>query len=151
MKSFLLIALVGAVLLAQDSPEKKKFEKRKLSDRQWVEGKIVCIGCELEDQDGGAESQCTLFAKHAQGLKLANGTIWTLVNNQRGNSVITNDKLRGKDAKIFGWKFPKSQYIELWRYQLREGEKWVDYDFCKNCGFEKGDNKDKDLCEDCEK
>ena len=32
---------------------------------------------------------------------------------------------------------------------FKEGDKWVAYDYCKTCGFEPGDNKDKDLCDDC--
>ena len=34
--------------------------------------------------------------------------------------------------------------------QKKEGDAFTQYDFCKNCGFEKGDNKGKDLCEGCQ-
>jgi hypothetical protein len=136
-----LIALVGA---AQDA------KKRDLKDRVEIAGAIVCIGCTLE-KEAGADAQCTLHAKHAQGLKAADGTLWTFVDNAKGHHLITNDKLRGKEVKVLGWKFPKSNYIELSKYQVKEGDKWVQWDYCKTCGFEKGDNKDTDLCEDCKK
>ena len=139
-----LIAVLALVGLAQD------VKKRELKDRVEIAGTIVCVGCALE-KDSGADAQCTLHAKHAQGLKAADGTLYTFVDNAKGHHVITNDKLRGKEVKVLGWKFPKSNYIELSKYQVKEGDKWVVWDYCKTCGFEKGDNKDTDLCEDCKK
>lgn len=129
MKVFgIAVAAIGLVAFAQDA---QKFRKRENKDRQELAGKIVCIGCTLEKQDGGADAQCTLHAKHAQGLLLADGTLWTFVDNAKGHLVITNAKLRDKEVKVLGWKFPKAQYIELSKYQIKDGTKWVAYDFCK--------------------
>ncbi len=139
-----LIAVVAVLGLAQD------IKKRDLKDRVEISGTIICVGCTLE-KEAGAEAQCTLHAKHAQGLKAADGTLHTFVDNAKGHYLITNDKLRGKDVKVLGWKFPKSNYIEVSKYQVKEGDKWIAWDYCKTCGFEKGDNKDTDLCEDCKK
>lgn len=147
MKTLLMIAaLVGISALPQDKPK-----KRELKDRAEAAGTIVCIGCQLENQVGGADSQCTLHAKHAQGLLMTDGTLWTFVDNAKGHIVITDAKLRGKEVKVLGWKFPKAQYIELSKYQVHDKDKWVAYDYCKTCGFEPGDNKDRDLCDDCAK
>jgi hypothetical protein len=143
-----MAAIVAVLALAAGAQE--KFKKRDLKDRQEIAGKIVCIGCTLEQQDGGADSQCTLHAKHAQGILMADGTLWTLVDNGRGHHLITSDKLKGKEVKVLGWKFPRAQYIEAWKFQLKDGDKWVPYDYCKVCGYEAGhDNKDQDLCQDC--
>jgi hypothetical protein len=122
--------------------------KRELKDRVEVVGKVVCIGCTLQ-KDAGAEAQCTLHSKHAQGLLDAEGRLWTFVDNGKGHIVMTKATLRDKEIKLLGWKFPKGQYIEISKYQVKEGDKWVAYDYCKTCGFEPGDNKDKDLCDDC--
>src|SRR5262245_27639618 len=104
MKSLLLIAaLVAAFALPQE-----KAKKRDLKDRVDVPGTIVCIGCTLENQAGGADAQCTLHAKHAQGLLAADGTLWTFVDNAKGHLVITNEKLRGREVKVLGWKFSKA-------------------------------------------
>ena len=51
--------------------------------------------------------------------------------------------------KILGWKLPKSQIVEISKIQLKDGGKWVDYDYCKTCGFEPGDYKDKGICSEC--
>ncbi len=121
-----VLALVG---LSAGEPQEKK--KRDLKDRVEIPGTIVCIGCTLANQDGGAESMCTLHAKHAQGLLMSDGTLWTFVDNDRGHLVITNAKLRGKEVKIKGWKFAKTQYIEISKYEVKDGDKWAAYDFCK--------------------
>lgn len=123
-----IVALAAALLALAPAQEKKK---RELKDRVEIAGTIVCVGCALADQDGGADSMCTLHAKHAQGLKMSDGTLWTFVDNDRGHLVITNAKLRGKEVKIHGWKFPKAQYIEVSKYQVKEGDKWIGWDFCK--------------------
>lgn len=140
-----LLTLAAAGLAVADGAARK----RDLKERIELEGTIVCIGCTLEQQDGGADAQCTLFAKHAQGLQLADGTVWTFVDNARGHGLITNEKLRGKAIKLLAWKFPKAQYLEAWRYSLKQGDAWEQYDFCKACGWEAGDNQDTDTCEDC--
>lgn len=142
------LVAVCALLAVAAAPEQAK--KRDLKDRVEVAGKVVCIGCTLE-KEAGAEAQCTLHSKHAQGLLDAEGKLWTFVDNAKGHIVATNAKLKDKEVRILGWKFPKGQYIEVSKYQVKEGEKWVAYDYCKTCGFEPGDHKDTDLCDDCKK
>lgn len=112
------------------------------------EGQLVCVGCHLEKQYG-AIAQCTLHAKHAQGLLAEDGTLWTILDNSRGHFLITERKLQGKTLRVHGRAFPKTQVLEAHRYDLKEGEKWVAYDYCKVCGWEPGDHKGTDLCEDC--
>jgi hypothetical protein len=149
MRNLLLAIFSVLLLLTNTIAQDKKFDKHKLSERQVCKGKIVCIGCTLEAQEGGADAQCTLHAKHAQGLLMLDGTLWTFVDNAKGHRVITNEKLRGKEVEILGWKWAKAQYIEVSKYKVKEGTKWVLYDYCKICGFEPGDHKDKDLCAGC--
>lgn len=145
MKTLAVVAALAALAV----PLQEKFKPRDNKDRTEIPGKVVCIGCTLAGQEGGADAQCTLHSKHAQGLMAADGTLWTFVDNAKGHAVMTNAKLRDKEVKILGWKFPKAQYIEVSKYQAKEGDKWVAWDYCKVCGFEEGDNKDTDLCEDC--
>jgi len=121
---------VVLAFLALGTAAQEQAKKRELKDRVEVPGTIVCIGCTLE-KEAGAEAQCTLHSKHAQGLKAADGTLWTFVDNAKGHIVMTDAKLKGKEVKVLGWKFPKGQYIELFKYQLKEGDKWVAYDYCK--------------------
>jgi hypothetical protein len=139
-----LVALVALTAL-QDRPA-----KRELKDRVEIQGTIVCVGCMLE-KEAGADAQCTLHAKHAQGLKAGDGLLYTFLDNAKGHLLRTNEGLRGKPIKVVVWKYPGAQVLELSKYFLKEGDKWVLWDYCKTCGFEKGDNQDTDVCEDCRK
>ncbi len=146
MKTLLAVmALVALVSGAQD-----KTKKRELKDRVEIQGTVVCVGCALE-KDSGADAQCTLHSKHALGLQGTDGLLYTFLDNAKGHIAMTNAKLRDKEVKVLGWKYPKSQVLEIFKYQVKEGDKWVAYDYCKTCGFEKGDHKDLDLCDDCKK
>jgi hypothetical protein len=142
-----LVAALAALVLslapagAGDKPGKKAAE---------LAGKLVCIGCHLE-KEYAAEAQCTLHAKHAQGFLADDGTLHTLLDNGRGHVLVTDRKLGGTPLKLEAYAFPKAQVLEVIRFSRKDGERWVRYDYCKNCGFEPGDNRGKDLCEDCEK
>ena len=120
-----------------------------MEERVWSEGRMVCIGCTLAEEYG-ADAQCTLHARHALGFLDQDGKLWTLVDNMRGHGVITNEKLRGKELRVHGWLYSRHQYLELWRYAVPKGDQWVDWDYCKTCGWEVGDHEDKDLCPDCD-
>jgi len=143
-KLAMMLALVGMVGLAQD-----ELKLRENKDRIEFTGTIVCIGCHLQKQPGGANAECTLHAGHAQGLVTEDGWLWTFVDNTKGHHLITNKKLLGKEIKVLGWTFPKSKYIEVSKYELKQDGEWVAYDYCRVCGFEPGDHEDTDLCEDC--
>lgn len=145
MKRLLLalsVLLPVAVTAGEGDKRARDFKKLVV-----VQGTIVCLGCELEKD--GAEAQCTLHSKHAQGLKDSEGKLWTIVNNGRGNGVITNEKLRGKEVKVHGWAFAKAQYVDVWQYELKSGDKWVMQSHCTDCGWEAHDNGESELCEDC--
>lgn len=138
------VLVLSAVALAGDAPAKRRENK----DRVEIPGTIACLGCTLESW--GADAQVTLHSKHAQGLLMPDGTLWTFVDNAKGHGVITNEKLKDKEVKVLGWKWPKAQYVEISKYSVKEGDAWVAFDWCKTCGWEPGDNKDTDLCEGCQ-
>jgi len=138
----LLLALAAAAAGTEDKGTKRTLENRKV-----FPGQIACIGCTLKKR--GADPQCTLHAKHAQGLLAADGTLWTFVDDARGHAVIRNKELKGAQVRIHGWTFPKAQYIQVSKFERRVGDAWVMYDYCTVCGFEEGDHDGSDLCEDC--
>ena len=147
MKKLIALVAVAAVsagiALAGDAPVKLRDNK----DRVEIPGTMISVGATLEAL--GANAQDTLYTKGALGLQDADGLLWTFVDNEKTHGVIRDAKLKGKQVKIMGWKFPKAQYIEISRYQVKQGDTWVGYDYCKTCGWEPGDHKDTDLCADC--
>ena len=120
-------ALAALVAGAQD---KEPAKKRDMKERKWLEGRIVCVGCTLAT-DVGANAQCTLHAKHAQGFLDKDGKLWAIVDNARGHLVRTNRKLRDQEIRAFGWPYKKHQHLEIWKYELKKEEKWIAYDYCK--------------------
>lgn len=124
-----MVVVLGAVLLAAAAGRAQE-KKRDLKDRVKLEGRIVCVGCTLAEEVG-ADAQCTLHAKHAQGFLDKEGKLWAIVDNARGHLVRTNRKLRDKAIRVFGWPYKKHQHLEIWKYELRDGDKWIGWDFCK--------------------
>ena len=155
MKNYCLFLLafimfnVPVCVMSEEKPAQTASSPERLAKRVVVEGKVACVGCSLKALDPEVDSQCTLFAKHAQGLVAADGTIFSFLDNGRGHILLSDPKWKGKELKILGWKLPKTQIVEVSKFQLKEGDKWVAYDYCKSCGFEPGDNKDKGTCEGC--
>lgn len=137
-----ILAVAAVALAAEGDGKPGRTEVSK-------EGTLVCVGCHLEKRHG-ARAQCTLYSKHAQGLLASDGALWTFLDNTRGHELVTNRKLLGKPVRVHGWGFPGAQVLEARRYDLREGEAWTAYDFCRNCGWERGNHDGKDLCGGCE-
>lgn len=138
-----LAATTAGIALAGDAPARLRENK----DRAEFAGTMVSLSAALEAL--GANAQDTLYTKGSLALQDADGLLWTFVDNEKGHGVIKDAKLKGKEVRILGWKFPKTQIIEISKYQLKDGEKWVAYDYCKTCGWEPGDHGDTDLCPGC--
>jgi hypothetical protein len=138
-----LAGLATAVAVAEDDPA----PLRQNEDRIEVPGTFASVGAILASR--GANAQDALHSRGALGLVTPEGALWSFVDNAKGHGVIVNRKLEGKDVRILGWKFPKTRFIEISKYQVKDGDEWVAYDYCKGCGWEPGDNHDTDLCEDC--
>jgi hypothetical protein len=139
----LLAVLGGGLALAGDAQPKM----RKNEDRIKIPGTFVSIGETLAKL--GANAQDSLHTRGALGLLAKDGALWSFVDNAKGHGVITNPKWKGKATRIFGWRFPKTRFIEISKFEIQDGGTWVAYDYCKSCGWEPGDNHDRDLCDDC--
>jgi hypothetical protein len=106
----LLLSMIFAipVLLSAGALDSKKG----LGEIQ-LEGQIVCLGCSLKKL-GGANAQCGLYDAHDAGVKLKDGSLWSIVNNAKGHDVIrAHGAVIGKSAKISGWIYPNAHYIEI--------------------------------------
>jgi len=89
------------------------WDNKKGLDQITLEAKLVCLGCSLKKMSG-ANAQCDLYSLHDVGVKLADGSLWSIVNNQAGHDTIRAHKLViGKTAKITGWLYPNAHHIEI--------------------------------------
>ncbi|WDE09054.1 hypothetical protein SG34_030225 [Thalassomonas viridans] len=89
------------------------FDTSKGMDRMKIKGELVCTGCSLKKLSG-ANAQCSLYSLHDIGLKLADGTLWTFVNNEKGHDIIrAHHTVLNKKADISGWLYPNAHQIEI--------------------------------------
>ena len=89
------------------------WDSKKGMDKINLDGELVCIGCSLKKLDG-ANAQCNIYAHHAIGFKMKDGTLWSIVDNAKGHDIIrAHSLLEHKKATISGWIFPLAHYIEL--------------------------------------
>jgi len=89
------------------------WDNKKGLDQITVEAELVCLGCSLKKLSG-ANAQCGLYTLHDVGVKLPDGSLWTIVNNAVGHDTIRAHKMViGKKAKITGWLYPNANHIEF--------------------------------------
>jgi hypothetical protein len=108
-----MMLFVLAVLLCASPALAGGWNKDKGLDKMTITGELVCIGCSLKKLDG-ANAQCNLYSHHAIGFKAQDGTLWSIVDNDKGHDIIrSHNLLEGKKATITGWLFPVAHYIEI--------------------------------------
>ena len=113
------------VVQANDYDASKGEYRRLPEERVFIVGRIVDIAQELQHRPGGADSQPALFSKGRQGLKTSGGTIWTFVDNIKGQSLQWDKQFLGKYVRIHGWAFHDAQYIEVESFTANEIDfKW---------------------------
>ncbi len=115
MKIKHLLGLFASVVLMQFSAATFAggWDNKKGLDQITIEAELVCLGCSLK-KISGANAQCSLYSLHDVGVKLADGSLWSIVNNQAGHDTIRAHKLViGKKAKITGWLYPNANHIEI--------------------------------------
>lgn len=82
-------------------------------DKITLKGELVCVGCSLKKMNG-ANAQCSLFAHHAMGFKAGDGTLWSIVDNEKGHDIIRAHTLLGnRSATISGWIYPLAHFVEI--------------------------------------
>ena len=106
------IFLTGVMLLSGGALA-GGWDSAKGMDQIRLKGELVCTGCSLKKLSG-ANAQCSLYSQHDIGVKLADGTIWTIVNNAKGHDIIRAHKtVENKYAVINGWMYPNAHQIEI--------------------------------------
>ncbi len=89
------------------------WDNTKGMDKMTLKGQLVCVGCSLKKMNG-ANAQCNLFAHHAIGFKSGDGTLWSIIDNEKGHDVIRAHTLVAKkNATITGWIYPSAHFVEI--------------------------------------
>ena len=89
------------------------WDNKKGLDQITVEAELVCLGCSLKKLSG-ANAQCGLYTLHDIGVKLGDGTLWSIVNNAVGHDIIRgHGLLTHKKAIITAWIYPNANHMEI--------------------------------------
>jgi hypothetical protein len=115
MKIKYLLGIFMSVVLMQFSAISFAggWDNKKGLDQITVEAELVCLGCSLKKMSG-ANAQCGLYTLHDVGVKLGDGSLWSIVNNATGHDTIrAHELVIGKKAKITGWLYPNANHLEI--------------------------------------
>jgi hypothetical protein len=109
---------VMVVLMAASMGWAGGWDAKKGMDKITLTGELRCIGCSLKKLDG-ANAQCDLYAHHAIGFMAGDGTLWSIVDNDKGHDITrAHTLLEKKKATITGWMYPLAHYIEIDEIQV---------------------------------
>jgi len=81
-----------------------------------LEGKLVCINCALHGSEGHP-----VYCKehnHVLGLRLADGSIWSILEDEQAEKLAARYADMNKLVTIQGLVFPEAKYIELRKFKL---------------------------------
>ncbi len=76
-----------------------------------IKGKIVCIGCTLKKTEG-ANAACKVYG-HKHGLITEEGELYSFLENENSDEVITTDKYAMKDVEVTGRVFDNAHIIDI--------------------------------------
>ncbi len=110
-----LITIAGALVFAAYSGLSMAggWDNEKGLDQVQLQAELVCLGCSLKKLSG-ANAQCGLYTLHDVGVRLGDGSLWTIVNNTAGHDTIrAHELVIGKSAQITGWLYPNANHIEI--------------------------------------
>ena len=113
------LSFANAGSLVKYDAEKGEYRRRD-TERIFIVGKVVNIAYQLQHRPGGADAQDALFSKGRQGLMTSGGTIWTFVDNIKGQELQWNTAYLGKYVTISGWPFHDAHYIEVDSFSIGE-------------------------------
>lgn len=111
MKKSILTILVFGLLVT--TAWAGGWDKDKGLNEMTLSGELVCVGCSLKKLDG-ANAQCSIYAQHLIGFKAGDGTLWSIVDNEKGHDITRSHTLvNNKKATITGYMFPLAHFIEI--------------------------------------
>jgi hypothetical protein len=81
-----------------------------------IEGKLVCLGCELKKADG-ARADCKVYG-HKHALKTADGNYVNFLENQYSADLIKGEKYHNKKLVVKGRHFAEANLIDIESFEV---------------------------------
>ncbi len=80
-------------------------------------GTVVCVECEQAHRSAEEQRQCRMFLHHS-GLRVPDGTVWTLANLGAGARLAARPDLRGSPVRFQGTLYPAIQTVDVAAFEL---------------------------------
>jgi len=130
----LILALVSVNVLADGYNDKMgKAEKmadkmtQKSAEHVTLEGKIVCMSCDLKKTEG-ASAACSVYG-HQHALKTTDGKYVNFLENKHSEDLFKGEKYQNKNMKIHGIHYANANMLEVETFQV--GDKTMSW--CGHC------------------
>jgi len=81
-----------------------------------LQGRLVCINCSLHGHQG--EPVYCKEHNHVLGIQLADGSIWSILENDGASELRKDYADLNKTVTIEGVVFPGAKFIEIRKYKL---------------------------------
>jgi len=105
------IFIVVLMLLGTASLFAEKGQPTKKSKKVDLEGKLVCLGCDLKKAEN-ARAECSVFG-HKHVLKTDEGKYINFLENKFSKDLINGEKYNGKHIKIHGTYHESANLIDV--------------------------------------
>lgn len=113
MKKIAMLVIIFTLFILPGISTAGGWDNKKGLDQVTIQAELVCLGCSLKKLSG-ANAQCGLYTLHDIGVKLGDGTLWSIVNNAIGHDIIRgHGLLNHKQATITAWLYPNANHLEI--------------------------------------
>ncbi len=116
-KDMRLFQFIGIVVLVIGTAWMFSVSGDEKNALQFVEGELVCYGCELKC--GGPSSNTCDYYEHKGVLRDDNGDFWYFVADEVAKPLIEDESLRGKQLRVYGIVDSATHTIQVKRWRER--------------------------------
>ena len=119
--TLLAFALAGTIALAQtEKKETPAKAEQKAAPHVTLQGKLVCLGCDLKTAQG-ARAACSAYG-HKHALKTRDGKYINFLANQYSEDLISGEKYHNKDVELHGIMFADANMLDVESFTV-DGQK----------------------------
>ena len=128
--AFLLTLALVALAVTATAGDKPAVHKKTT-----LEGKLVCLGCDLKKSDG-AHAACSIYG-HKHALKTKDGKHINFLENDYSKDLINGEKYHNKGISVAGVYYDKANMLDVETFTVDDTMRgWCGH--CKamdNCPF----------------
>lgn len=125
----ILMFVAGSVAFACGGSSAPKTETTMKTGEVTLDGKLVCMGCDLKKTQG-ANAACSKYG-HKHALKTSDGKYVSLMENKYSNDLMDGEKYAGKNISVSGTYYADANTVDVKSFKV-DGKKMSWCDHCKS-------------------